>query len=92
MTDGLDDDRHDKLKRTLYRIFLMLIRLIARGEVVAESEAEYDGIEYRYEYHEAEYDYDCKYLYEEREEPEPSRSAEDGMRDFANEKLIVGPR
>ena len=86
VTGGLHDDRHDKLKRTLHRIVSMLTRLIARGDVVAESEAEYDEIEYKYEYRDAEYEYDGG------REPEPSRAPEDGLRGFTNGKSIIRPR
>jgi hypothetical protein len=86
VTGGLHDDGHDKLKRTLHRIVSMLTRLIARGDVVAESEAEYDEIEYKYEYRDAEYEYDGG------REPEPSRAPEDGLRGFTNGKSIIRPR
>jgi four helix bundle protein len=36
-TDGLNDDRHSKMKRMPHRIVSMLTRLIARSDVVAES-------------------------------------------------------
>ena len=56
-TDGLDDKRHTQLKRSLHRIVSMLTRLIARSEVVSESQSEYNsGIEY--EYRDAEYKYE----------------------------------
>jgi len=86
VTGGLHHDRHDKLKRTLHRIVSMLTRLIARGDVVAESEAEYDEIEYKYEYRDAEYEHDGG------REPEPSRAPKDGLRGFTNAKSIVRPR
>ena len=58
-TDGVIDERHRQLKQMLHRIVSMLTRLIARSEVVAESEPQYNaGIEYEYEYREAEYEYD----------------------------------
>ena len=87
VTDGLDDIRHAELKRLLHRIVSMLTRLIARSDVVAESEAEYNtGIKYKYEYRDAEYEYD------QGGKPEQSRAPEDGLCDFTNGKSIVRPR
>ena len=58
-TDGLDDDRHLELKRSLYRVVAMLTRLISRLNVVAEPDSSYNtAIEYEYEYRDAEYEYD----------------------------------
>jgi len=86
-TDGLDDDRHAGLKRMLHRIVSMLTRLIARGNVVAETPTEYDaGVEY--EYRDAEYEY----KYDDGRKPEPGRAPKDGLRGFTNGKSIVRPR
>ena len=58
-TNGLGDEPHDQLKRTLHRIVSMLTRLIARLNVVAEPGTEYNAdIEYEYEYREAECEYE----------------------------------
>lgn len=49
-TDGLGDDRHSELKRTLLRIVPMLPRLIVVAGAVGETAAEYGagvGDEYR---------------------------------------------
>ena len=56
-TEGLDDERHRELKRSLKRIVSMLTRLIARSDVVAETGTEYNaGVEY--EYRDAEYEFE----------------------------------
>ncbi len=74
-TSGLDDTRHAGLKRMLHRIVSMLTRLIARGNVVAETPTEYDaGVEY--EYRDAEYEY----KYDDGRKPEPGRAPKDGLR------------
>ena len=89
VTDGMNDECHCRLKQRLHRIVSMLTRLIARSDVVAESETEYnagfDG-EYEYEYRDAEYEYD------EDVKPEQSHAPEDGLRGFLNGKSIVRPR
>ena len=48
-TEGLDDEYHCELKRSLKRIISMLTRLIARSDVVAETGTEYNArVEYEY--------------------------------------------
>ena len=56
-TGGLDDDTHLNLKRMLKRIVSMLTRLIARADVVSESNSEYNST-VEYEYRDAEYEYE----------------------------------
>jgi four helix bundle protein len=85
--DGLEDQRHVELKRSLHRIVSMLTRLIARSDVVTESGVKYNaGIEY--EYRDAEYEY----KYDEDRKPEPGHAPKDGLRGFTNRKSIVRPR
>jgi four helix bundle protein len=86
-TDGLGDNRHGELKRTLHRIVSMLTRLIARSDVVGETAAEYNA-GFKYEYRDAEYEY----KYDKDAKPEPSRAPKDGLRGFTNGKSIVRPR
>jgi four helix bundle protein len=65
-TNGIEDERHGELKRTLKRIVSMLTRLIARADVVAEPATGYDaGVEF--EYREAEHEYEYEYEYREAE-------------------------
>ena len=85
-TDGLCDELHDRLKRTLHRIVSMLTRLIARSDVVAEGETQYDA-DGEYEYRVAEYEYE-----HEDEEPEPSRAPKDGLQGFSSGTSTVRPR
>ncbi len=86
-TDGLGDNRHGELRRTLHRIVSMLTRLIARSDAVGETAAEFNaGVEY--EYRDAEYEY----KYDKDAKPEPSRAPKDGLRGFTNGKSIVRPR
>ncbi|EMI21734.1 S23 ribosomal protein [Rhodopirellula maiorica SM1] len=86
-TDGMNDQCHRQVKQILHRIVLMLTRLIARSDVVAESGAEYDTA-LEYEYRNAEYEY----KYEEGREPKPGRAPTEGLRGFANGKSIVRPK
>lgn len=73
------------MKRMLHRIVSMLTRLIARGDVVAETPTEYNvGIEYEYR--------DAEYEYKYEEDRKPGRAPKDGLRDFTNGKSIVRPR
>ena len=75
-TEGLNNQSHVDLKRSLHRIVSMLTRLIARSEGVSEPPTEYNaGVEY--EYRDAEYEY--KY---DRDKPEPSRAPEYASRRF----------
>ncbi len=84
-TDGLGDNRHGELRRTLHRIVSMLTRLIARSDAVGETAAEFNaGVEYEY--------CDAEYEYDEGRKPEPSRAPEDGLRGLTNGKSIVRPR
>ena len=86
-TDELNGDRHAELKRILHRIVSMLTRLIARGDVVAETPTQYSA-EVEYEYRDAEYEY----KYDQCRKPEPSRAPKDGLQRFINGKSIVRPR
>ncbi|EMI21756.1 S23 ribosomal protein [Rhodopirellula maiorica SM1] len=91
-TDGMNDQCHRQLKQILHRIVLMLTRLIARSDVVAESGAEYNTA-LEYEYRNAEYEYrEAEYKYEEGRKPELGRAPTDGLRGFANGKSIVRPK
>jgi four helix bundle protein len=85
--EGLDDDRHLELKRSLHRIVAMLTRLISRLDVVAEPEASYStAIEYEYEYRDAEYEYD------KGRKPEPGHAHEGRHGAFANGNHNGRPR
>ena len=48
-TEGLNDQSHADLKRSLHRIVSMLTRLIARSDVIGETATEYHAaVEYEY--------------------------------------------
>ncbi|MEM8671538.1 MAG: four helix bundle protein [Planctomycetota bacterium] len=66
-TGGLDGNHHAEFKRMLHRIVSMLTRLIARGDVVAETPTEYVvGIEYESR------DAEDEYRFDEGSKPESS--------------------
>ncbi len=87
VTDEMNDEHHDRLKRMLHRIVSMLTRLIARSDVVAEPGTKYNaGSEYEYREAEAEYEYD------DRNKPAPSDATEPGLQGFTNGQSTVPTR
>ena len=84
-TDGIDNESHGELKRTLKRIVSMLTRLIGRADVVSELGEEYNAAG-EYEYRDAEYEY------EHEEQPEPRIAPKDAAPFFSKSMSSARPR